>query len=167
MTGLLLLTVVGLWMWACVAITRAVLRRMPSLLWRWVVAPALFSALLILPLADEIVGGFQFRALCEKGAVLKIDAEKAKGRSVRVVIQPSNEVVLGQALRTLHTHFSYRVVDSDEEIARYDTYVVNGGWFIRALGISETNSPLLIGAPYCGPPKEGSMDKTYGFTLIN
>lgn len=167
MTGLLLLAVVGLWVWACVAITRVVLRQVKSPPSRWLGAPTLFTALLILPLVDEIVGGFQFRALCEKGAVLKIDAEKAKGRTVRVVIQPSNEVVPGQALRTLHSHLSYRIVDSEEEIARYDTYVVNGGWFIRALGISETNSPLLIGAPYCGPPNEGLMDKTYGFILTN
>lgn len=167
MTGLLLLAVVGLWVWACVAITRAALRRVPSPPWRWLVAPTLFTTLLILPVVDEIVGGFQFRALCEKGAVLKIDAEKAKGRTVRVVIQPSNEVVPGQALRTLHTHFSYRIVDSDEEIARYDTYAVRGGWFIRALGISNNNSPLTIGLPACSPPNRGLLDRTYGFTLIN
>ena len=167
MTGLLLLAVVGLWVWACVAITREALRRVPSQPLRWLVAPTLFSALLILPLADEIVGGFQFRALCKKGAVLRIDAEKAKGRTVRVVIQPSNEVVPGQALRTLHTHFSYRIVDSEVEIARYDTYVVNGGWFIRALGISNNNSPLTIGSPACSPPNRGLLDRTYGFNLIN
>ena len=167
MTGLLLLAVVGLWMWACVAITRVVLRQVKSPPSRWLGAPTLFTALLILPLVDEIVGGFQFRALCEKGAVLKIDAEKAKGRTVRVVIQPSNEVVPGQALRTLHSHLSYRIVDSEEEIARYDTYVINGGWFIRALGISNNNSPLTIDLPAGSPPNRGLLDRTYGFTLIN
>jgi hypothetical protein len=167
MTGLLLLVLVGLWMWACVAITRAVLRRVQSPSWRWLVAPTLFTVLLTLPVTDEIVGGFQLRALCDKNAVLKIDAEKAKGKTVRVVIQPSNEVVPGQALRTLHSHFSYRIVDSEEEIARYDTYVIKGGWFIRALGISNNNSPLTVGQPFCSPPNRGLLDRTYGFTLIN
>jgi len=167
MTGIFLLIVVGLWIWACVAITHLVLRRIDARWWRWPLALVVFGLLLVVPVIDEIIGGFQFRSLCEKGAVLTIDAEKTSGKTVRVVIEPSNEVVAGQALRTLRSHYSYQAVGNGEEVASYDTYAVNGGWFIRALGISESSSPLLIGAPYCGPPKEGSMDKTYGFTLTN
>lgn len=167
MTGLFLLAVVGLWVWVSLGITRAVLRRVPSPPWRWLVAPTLFTTLLTLPLVDEIVGGFQFRALCEKGAVLKIDTNMVRGKTIRLVIQPSNQVLPDQALRILRSRYSYQVAETGLEVASLETYEVGGGWFIRTLGISNNNSPLTIGSPACSPPDRGLLDKKYEFTLIN
>ena len=166
MTGLLFFALIGLWMWACVAMTKAVTRRMRSRPWRWITAPVLLATLLVLPILDEIVGGFQFRALCEN-ATLKIDAEKARGKTVKVVIEPSNQVLHGLALKTYHSHLSFRDAETDAEVAQYDRYSVEGGRLIRALGMSESNAPLTIGQPYCSPPERGLIDKKYGFRVIN
>ena len=66
MTGIFLILVVGLWLWACIAMTRGLLRRWKGRVWAMPAACVAFTALLVAPVSDEIVGGFQFRALCEK-----------------------------------------------------------------------------------------------------
>lgn len=167
MTGILLFAVFCLWLWICVAITHALVARNTARWWRAPAAIFMFGILLVLPVIDEVIGGFQFRALCETGAVLKIDVAKAKGRVVRLVIDPSNQPVAGQLLRTLHSHYSYRAIDTDEEIASLNTYEVDGGLLVLLLGISNSNSPLTIGSAACSPPDRGLLDKKYGFRLIN
>ena len=127
MTGILLLVVVGFWIWASVQLTSLLLRRISSRMLRRVVAPAVFVALLVLPVLDEVIGRFQFRALCEDNAVLRINADEVKGKTVRLEIKPSNEVLLGQWLTTYHTRIGFRDTDSDREIGSYSSYVVKGG----------------------------------------
>lgn len=167
MTGLLLLAVVGLWVWACVAITRAALRRVPSPPWRWLVAPTLFTALLILPVVDEIVGGFQFRALCEKGAVLQLGVKKPAGRITRYVGDPIDADVSGTAIPILRSHIEYHDVATGELVASHDRYVAKGGFFVRLLGISENNSPLTIGAPSCSAENGIALPTQLNFEVIN
>lgn len=124
--------------------------------------------MLLLPLADEIVGAFQFNALCKANAVLKIDAEKAKGNTVRSIITPakSDEVIRGTALTIYYSHFSFVDVSSEEKLAEFDRYAAKGGWFVHALGISNSNSPIFIQPAGCSPRMASSdIAKKYEFTL--
>ncbi len=126
-----------------------------------------FVALMILTVADEIVGGYQFRALCRESVALRIDAEKAKGRTVRVVFEPLNEMLPGKAIAIFHSHKSYRDVVTNEEIASNEWYFAKGGWFIRLLGVSETNDPITFGPSACYPSMvPQAIAETYGITLI-
>jgi hypothetical protein len=118
--------------------------------------------LLILPLADEIVGGFQFRALCRENAVLKVDAEKIKGKTIRVVIDPANKDVDNTAIRIYFSHLSYLDVVTNEELASYSWYVAKGGMLIRALAMGHEMPPMTF-SPSCS----GSLPESYGFKLIN
>ncbi|MDP2811733.1 MAG: hypothetical protein Q8O34_16470 [Rhodocyclaceae bacterium] len=126
-----------------------------------------FVLLMVLPVADEIVGGYQFRALCRENAVLRIDAGKAKGRTVKEVIDPSNEILPRTAITIYHTRTSFRDIATNEEIANSDRYIAKGGWFIRMLGVSETNDPITFEPSYC-PPSLGAyaIARKYGFTFI-
>ena len=167
MTGIFLLAVAGFWIWASAQLTRLLLRQVRSRTWQRVIAPAVFVVLLLFPVADELVARPQFNALCEKNAVLNIDAAKAKGRSVRLVFEPSNELVPGQVLTTYHSHVSMRDVGSDEEIAGFSRYSVKGGWLIRMLAIFETNAPLTMRSS-CAPDLGAhGMAKAYNFTIVN
>lgn len=104
---------------------------------------------------------------CARVGRLKIDADAARGKTVRLVINPSNEILPGQMLVTYHTHAGYRDVGTNQEIASFSTYVVKGGWLIRALGLFDSSVPLVIGKPWCGPDNEGSLPTRYGFALVN
>ena len=165
MSGLFLLAVVGLWVWLAFRISKVVSSWVTQGRWRWPVVVLLYVVLLPLPVADEIVGGFQFRALCAQDAVLTINAEKVKGRTVKRIGTRSDP---GNTL--LHMRrVQYRLIDftTGEELGSYATLSVDGGAFIRALGISEGNAPLLINPSDCDPRTGVRLDRAYEFTLID
>jgi hypothetical protein len=167
MSGLYLFAVVGLLGYLAWKLSALAVRRIPNP-WLGKGCQVLLTVLLMgLLVADEIIGGFQFRKLCEQNAVLRIDPEKARGRTVKVVIEPSNEMLPTIPIHILHSHLSFRDVVTNEEIAQYDWYVAKGGWFIRTLGISGSNSPITMGRSSCTPQNAGTFPKEYGFTLIN
>jgi len=166
MTGLLFLAVVFLLILLDLAIATWISRRFVSRRYWKYSTLVIFLCLLPLPVADEIIGGFQFRALCKEGAQLKIDAEAIRGKAVYVTIDPSNEYLQGTAIPIQRSHFSYRDTSTDKEYANFDIYDVKGGRFIRALGIFENNAPLTMGFSSCSPPRPGSLDEQYHFTRI-
>lgn len=167
MTGVFLFAIVLCWVAFCVWLVAKLSSSMELGKRRLAAQTAILLTLIGLPVVDELIGGLQFRSLCHENAVLRIDPERAKGQRVRVVIKPANEVLPGKALRILHSHHSYQVATTGDEIASYDRYSVKGGILIRLLGISEGNAPLTLGQSSCSPPDRGQLDKTYGFTLIN
>jgi hypothetical protein len=169
MTGLLLLAVVGVWIWVSFRITRAVARRVRPGTRRALTAWLLFPALLVLPLLDEIIGGFQFRALCARNPNFEIGVAEPQGRTTRYSASPLNEVVPRTAIRILHTRVEFTDVETGELVVRYDRYVASGGLFIRALGVSEKDSPLTIDPTWCSPEavRGENVRRTLGFSVIN
>lgn len=163
MTGLLLLAVVGLWLWLCVAIARRLMRNARAQSWRYMVGPSVFVVLLVAPVADEIVGGAQFRDMCAQEAVLTIDAAKVRGRTIKRAWTESYPA--DTVLRIRRVQYQLVDVSSGEQMGRYVTFSVWGGWLIRTLGISEGDSPLLINPASCDPIRNSMFDREYGFVL--
>jgi hypothetical protein len=151
MTGLLLISVAAAWFFVARFIAKKAVVKMAPGAKRTALMVTIIAVLMALPLIDEIIGGFQFRALCAEGAVLKIDAEKIRGKAVEAKIKPANESMRGTAIPIYHTRVAFFSTATSEVLASYETYVAKGGWFIRALGISETSAPLTIGLPSCSP----------------
>ena len=162
MIGIIFLAIIGLWIWADVRITRWLLRRVSSRILHHFLAIIVFVTLLVLPVADEIIGGFQLRALCEKNAVLNVNAAKIIGKEVRVSTDPANNVVGGTMVRILYSRSSYRDADTNEELASYGYYVANGGWLIRTLSTDKYVTPLTFPSSCSG----GSRLTDYKFILI-
>lgn len=136
MTGIFLIAVVVIWLCAAGWLTGWATRNIERTGFRFVAGSLLFLGLMILPVADEIIGGFQFRELCKKGSILDIDAEKIRGKQVKIVVDPSGQDHEGGVLPIKFSHFSYRDAITNEEYASYSIYQVEGGLFIRSLGIS-------------------------------
>jgi hypothetical protein len=99
--------------------------------------------LMVLPFVDEVIGGFQFRALCRENAALKIDTERIKGKTIRVVLDPLNRDVKNTVIRIYYSHHSYRDTETGEELASYNDYTVDGGLFFRSLAMGNPTPPLL------------------------
>ena len=167
MSGLLFLGVIGLLAYLAWRLSGLIVRRVSN---RWLAKGlqiVLTVFLLSLLVVDELIGGYQFRKLCEQNAVLKIDSEKARGRTVQVVINPSDEIIFGVPITIYHSRHSYLDVKTAEVIAQYDSYSAKGGWFIRALRISEGNAPITMGYSGCIPKNAGTFPKEYGLTRID
>lgn len=167
MIGLIFLSVLGLWLIATHWIALFATRKLRGL-WRALAYVAALPLVYLLPVADEIVAERQIERLCREGAVLKIDAQKIKGRRVKLSFEPSNADVPGIAVPVTYTKVVYRDAQTGEELGSRGNYVIAGGWLIRASGISENDSPVWIGENYCAPD-EGSQQaaKRFGFQIIN
>ena len=145
----------------------AITWRISSTALRATAAIVVFSALLVLPVLDEIIGVSQFSQLCQKGASFRIGVEQTEGRSTKFSASPSNSLVDGTAIPMYHTHVRYTDIRTGETVVEFDRYVAKGGLLIQALGISEGNSPLLIGRPHCSPELGVAVHRTLKFNVVN
>jgi len=168
MSGLFFFSVIAAWGAVAFLVAKRVTRVVQPRFLGVGLGAVAFVLMMVLPVADEIIGGYQFRALCRENAVLRIDAETAKGRTVRIAYEPLNMAMSGTAITIRHTRLSFRDVGNGQEVAWYDEYGAEGGWLIRMLGLWQGNHPLLMNSAGCSPPLGAhGMAKAYEFTLID
>lgn len=167
MTGLLFFALIGLWMWACVAMTKAVTRRMRSRPWRWITAPVLLATLLVLPVVDEIVGRFQFERLCRVNGIDSADLSNAEGKKVNVEYGERSPVG-GTALPVQGGEVLYRQVDTGVLLFQHWNYYSNGGWLMRYTPIGMGSShPMLFSGNGCGFALRDRLLAASRITIVN
>lgn len=162
MIGLLFLAVVSAWVFASWWLAMRATSRLPRGALRYAAVIAVAAVLVPLPVADEIVGGFQFRALCAQNTLLKVDTERIRGKTVRVSSDPIDKVVGGTSVRILYSRSFYRDVATNEVVASYGWYVASGGWLIRMLSGNDGMTPLTFPSSCSGQLELAD----YGLTLV-
>jgi hypothetical protein len=168
MIGILFFVAVGVWVWASAKLAGSVGNRLVSKQpWRSYAKAFVFVLLMFLIVGDEVIGGFQLRALCRENAVLRIDAEKIKGKRIRLSFEPLDKYLDGIPIRIRWTRRSFRDIATNEELAFYSSYVATGGWFIRMLAMGNSVSPMTIFPSSCIATEAGNLEKKYGFKLVN
>ena len=130
------------------------------------VATVLFAVLVPLPLADEIIGRLQFKALCEKDTQQFIDERNAFGRRVRSVPRGADRYAEGTAVKIRIDPLVYQDVETGTVLVSFHTLHAQGGWLIRTLGISEAQRPLLFHSS-CGPADQRGFIARYNMTVVN
>jgi hypothetical protein len=163
MAGLIVLGVIGLWSWGVFKFSRWLGGLIRGGRWRWPIAALLFAVLLPLPVIDEIFSYPSFAALCKEKAVLKVDAAKIRGRTVRSSF--NQYYVRGGMLPVLQNDRLYFDNESGEPLASLTWLRARGGWLSRAL--TEGQNPVTFGDRYeCEPKLEKRLEETYQFKLI-
>jgi hypothetical protein len=166
MTGILLIIVVIAWVIAVLKITGWATRRIQLRAMKLTVFTLLSSVLLVAPVADELVGKWQFDSLCKKYAVQIIDEGIAMNRRVLYQRRTVDRFAEGTALEIRIDPIVYIDAETKKVIVSYHTLHAKGGWLIRTLGISETNAPLLF-SPGCAPKDQDAFKKRFNITVIN
>lgn len=165
MTGIILAFVAIVWIATAFWLSKKLGSRANWKQGRWLVITLAFAMLAPLPLADEILGAWQFQRLCAEGAELKTDAIRIKGRTVRIVIDPRSASVPNTAIPIHFSRYSYRDISTGEELATYTEFDARGGRLVHLLPILDRKVPLLIGLPWCGPPDRSAFPQKLGFRL--
>lgn len=83
--------------------------------WRRLAAVAVFIGMALLPVADELVGRFQFQALCNN--TLQFDGEAARGKRIREVSVRVPPDVPHQVLETVRGQL--RLVDAGLHVGQH------------------------------------------------
>jgi hypothetical protein len=165
MIGLLVLGTLVLWFFVARGIAKRIARSTPVDTKRQPMAAlGIFIVVFLLPVGDELVARPGFEILCHKRAVLKVDADKIKGKTVRIVGTIWSAPVDGAIMSTYRNQLTYVDASSGEVLAQYETYTAKGGALARAIGFPPSHS--WTGSFYCAPEGIATAPQTYGFSVV-
>ena len=135
---------------------------------RSTLAVALFVVIFLLPVADELAARPQFNSLCERGAVLKIDADRIKGKTVRLKLETLNAPVGGTPVPIDRSRLVFLDNATNEELGSYQIYSIRGGFLRWLTGWPESDEPWTIDKKTCAPElRDKAVARTYEFTLVD
>ncbi len=170
MAGLIFIALLIGWFFVARWLARKITVHIANKALRWLSTALLVIVFMALPVLDEIIGGFQFRELCKQNAVLKIDAERIKGKTIQMITLPLNQVIPNTAIKISHSQTRYLDVMTNEELANSRRYEVFGGRLIRSLaGGNEMPSllPMSNNGSTCGGMPNIVISSKYQFTFAS
>lgn len=146
MIGLLFLATVALWLWACVWLSRFLSGLVPKPSWRNPVMWGLLILLLGSPFIDEVIGKYQFEALCKANGIESADVSKARGKRVRLEVGVRT-LLAGTIMPINAESWLYRDADSGDILFQHKDYYAMGGWLMRytPLSMGSDHSMLFSG----------------------
>lgn len=144
MIGLMVLLVLCVWMFLANVIARYFLSRMQLEAGkkRNLIYFGLFVLVFIAPVADEIIGGFQFRAMCTPDNLLSYDPEKVKEKTVET--NESSTVTLNKIIPIHELTRKWHDADTGEVLIVRKIYNASGGWLSRLIGFPEGSPPYTF-----------------------
>jgi hypothetical protein len=114
--------------------------------------PLVFILILIAPVMDEIIGDFQFRALCIVGNQLVYDSEKIQGKTLLWTGLPRTKVE--NTIIPIEESLNVWVdIGSNEVLLEYKEYYATGGWLSRLIAFNSVTRPYTFSGS-CGVKKE-------------
>ena len=155
MIGLTVIFVIAIWVILVIKLTGFLGKLLPTSKFSAPLKVLLFILLLVMPFMDEIIGGFQFRALCKTEAVAIYDEAKVRGKTVHL----KSAEVIDYTKTILPTHkqiWRYADHETDEEILSYVDIRSDDGWLSRWIDFNGVHSPQTFDGN-CGSDKEGYL----------
>ena len=139
MSGLIFLVALALSIWGCVWLARSLGNLVPNPAWRSKIKVGVFLALLASPFVDEVIGKYQFEALCKANGIESADVSKARGKRVKVKYG-ERQFVEGTIMPIKVSDVLFRDADSGEILIQHKNYYAMGGWLMRY-------TPVSMGSP--------------------
>lgn len=102
----------------------------------------IFAFLLSLLIVDEIIGRHQFYSACSKYAVVDL-APDIRSDRVYTVRNGRGDSIEGAVVPLTLYRSTAIDVEAGRMLFRYGMVDAKGGWLIRSLGISNSDTPLL------------------------
>ena len=155
MSGLILIAVLWIWFLIAKSLSAFFTQQMQLGALKKLAQVLLFVLILVLPVADEIVGGFQFRALCKAEAVAIYDEAKVRGKTVKY---KSGEVIhYAHTILPIYKQVWIHIVDGSEKdsITIVDLYS-DGGWLSRWINFNSVHRPYTFKG-VCSGNKDDSL----------
>ena len=92
MIGLLFFGVLGLWLVASVVLSRKIPRWLGVTKYRAVISVLLFPLVLAAPIADDLIGRWQFKRLCDREAVVTLSPDWQNVKRAKWVSLPQKQI---------------------------------------------------------------------------
>lgn len=153
MIGLMYFGVIFLWFSICFALLLFVSIKEYGYLSK--VFSFIFGVILfVAPFYDEIIGRGEFEKICREGAVVTVDEEYARGKTV--FLDDIKAVkTYSYTLPIITQKWSYKDVYEEKVIVEWSEYRSEGGWLSRRIKLMGQSDPLTFNG-YCYPEGSGS-----------
>lgn len=156
MIGLLFLLGIGVWLVAAILISGRIPRWLGITKHTGAVSLLLFPIVLVAPVADDLVGRWQFRRLCEREAVVTLSPDWQRVKRARRVSLPRTDVP-GALIRIYSQGSEYVDVDTGKTIMTHPHFYTYGGFLFDRLGLG------LGGSTSCVPKNAQAVEKEINF----
>ncbi len=164
MSGLIILFILGWWGTASFFLARFIVKPIKHTEMKVGVNIVLAAFLFIVPVLDDIIGGFQFRGICHQNANVVIDEDKARGKTV-VYQNATAEKIKNSIVPIRQKSFTFKDKGSNELLISWVELDADGGWLSRLLNVSSTTYPYTFNGS-CQPENSGgSLFKKLNITV--
>lgn len=134
MIGLLFLVGIGLWLTVAIVLSKKIPHWLGVTKHSAVISVLLFPVLLVAPIADEIIGRWQFNRLCEREAVVTLSPDWEKVKRARRVSLPRSDVA-GALIRIYSQGSEYVDIDTGKTFMTHPHFYTYGGFLFDRLGL--------------------------------
>ena len=134
MIGLLFLFGIGLWLTVAILLSRSIPRWLGVTKYGAALSVLLFPVLLVAPVADEIIGRWQFKRLCEREAVVTLSPDWEKVKRARERDIPS-VTLSGYLIRIQSQRMEYFDVDTGKNFFTNQSFHAYGGFLAYRMGL--------------------------------
>ena len=163
MSGIILLLILFAWGYAAKKITGFCISKMNPGAKKTFVHVCLFVLIFISPVADEIIGGFQFRAMCTPENLLVYDPAKVRGKSV--VHRDVPLYTINKIIPIVVSTGQWEDSKTGELLITYKIYRAKGGWLSRFIGFPQGSPPYTFYGR-CSSKEYYQLYKKYNVTKI-
>lgn len=157
MIGLLFLAGIGLWLTAAIMLSKRIPRWVGITKHTKAASVLVFPLVLTAPIADDLIGRWQFYRLCDRQAVVTLSPDWERVKKVRA--NHLNRAEIGNSVIPVYSHVSQYVdVETDRVFLSANTLTTYGGFFQRhlyGLGSSSECRPKNLGQIF----KQVNLDK--------
>lgn len=150
MAGIILILILAVWFFVVFKLAGFCVSKMTLGTKRSLFRLFLCVFFFLAPLADDIAGGFQFRALCRSSDILIYEEEKVAGRTVQ--LKRSQYRSVGKIIPITEQLWDWVDPNTGESLIRYKDYRAKGGWLSRFIGFPQGNPPYTFDGS-CGSKK--------------
>lgn len=168
MSGLIFLAALVLALWACVWLANRLGNLVTNPAWRSKIKVGVFLALLASPFVDEVIGMYQFEALCKASGIESADVSKAQGKRVKLEVGAPNSLN-GMIMPGTVEDWFYKDAGNNEIVIHHKAYFAYGGWLMRYTPLSMgSHHPMLFsgGCPIDYVDRDSIFSKN-NITLVN
>lgn len=134
MIGLLFLVGIGLWLTVAIVLSKKIPHWLGVTKHSAVISVLLFPVLLVAPIADEIIGRWQFNRLCEREAVVTLSPDWEKVKAARDNDEPVTEID-GYAIPIRVQRIEFVDANTGNPFLSYKGFHTYGGFLFGRLGL--------------------------------
>ncbi len=156
MSGIILLVILAIWTVIVTKLTAFFTSKVHAGIKKKVLSVIIFALLFSAPVADEIIGGFQFRALCREGTKIVFDADKAKDKTVQLKNVPDR--IIDKVIPIREMTWDWVDIKTGQTYIKYKYFYAKGGWLSRLISFPQGSPPYTFDR-FCGSNEDALFKK--------